>query len=146
MYADAASCLHSTWLRRGPSAGCSGCRLAAPGAGFPRAGKAAAKRIAARERRIKAQYGAYSAGQAAAAEAEDALDLVSNAAGRAADEAQAAAASCGHLRAELARRQEGVEAAQARLEAARVRLALEGQQLGSLQQKVWGSGRVASRG
>lgn len=74
--------------------------------------------------------------QAAAAEAEDQLDLMFNALGRAADEAQRQLAACGHLRAELARRQAGVQAAQARLEATRVRQALEGQQLGSLQQKV----------
>ena len=75
------------------------------------------------------------------AEAEDKADLLSNSLGRAADEAQRQAAASGHLRAELERRAAAVEAAQGRLDAARVRVALEGHQLGSLQQKVSGHAR-----
>ncbi|PRW50762.1 flagella associated isoform B [Chlorella sorokiniana] len=100
------------------------------------AGAAIQKRIAARERQIKAHYDAYHTSQASAADAEDALDLMANSLGAAEDEAQRGAAACGHLRAELERRRAAVEAAQGKLEAARVRLALEGRQLGSLQQKV----------
>ena len=106
----------------------------------PAAGAAIQKRIAARERQIKAHYDAFHSSQAAAADAEDALDLMANNLGAAEDEAQRAAAACGHLRAELERRREAVAGAQAKLEAARVRLVLEGQQLGSLQQKVRGPG------
>lgn len=101
-------------------------------------GAALQKHIAAGERRIKAQYDAYSRHQAAAAEAEDALDLLSDSLGQASDEAQRQAATCGHLRGELERRAAVVTAAKTKLEAARVRVAMEGQQLGSLQQKVGG--------
>lgn len=104
-------------------------------------GAAIQKRIAERERQIKAHYDTFHAGQAAAADAEDALDLMANSLGAAEDEAQRGAAACGHLRAELERRRAAVEVAQGKLEAARVRLALEGQQLGSLQQKVGGLAR-----
>ncbi|EFN56849.1 hypothetical protein CHLNCDRAFT_144442 [Chlorella variabilis] len=100
------------------------------------AGAAAQKRILAQERSIKGLYGAFASSQAAVAEAEDKADLLSNSLGRAADEAQRQAAASGHLRAELERRAAAVEAAQGRLDAARVRVALEGHQLGSLQQKI----------
>ena len=107
------------------------------------AGAAVQKRISQRELQIKRLFDSYTASQAAVAEAEDHSDLLANSLGRAADEAQRAAAAAGHLRAELTRRGAAVEAAQAKLEAARLRLQLEGQQLGGLQQKV-GAGLAKS--
>ena len=109
------------------------------------AGAAIQKRIAAHERRIKSHYDAFHASQALATDAEDALDFMANSLGAAEDEAQRGTAACGHLRAELQRRAAAVEAAQGKLEAARVRLALEGQQLGSLQQKVGGGSGKGGR-
>lgn len=72
-------------------------------------------------------------------EAQDQLDLMSNSLGRAADDAQAQAAASGHLRAELERRTAALADARAKLDATRLRLQLEGQQLGNLQQKVGGA-------
>ena len=108
----------------------------APGPSRPLAGAAAQRRIAAGERRLKALYDSLTAGQAAAAEAEAAADLLANDVGGAADEAARQAAVCGHLRAEVARWGAAVEAAQANLEAARVRAALEARHLGGLQAQL----------
>jgi chromosome segregation ATPase len=99
-------------------------------------GAAVQNRISQRELQIRQLYDSYTASQAAVAEAEDHSDLLANSLGRAADEAQRAAAAASHLRAELERRGAAVRAAQAKLEAAQLRLQLEGQQLGGLQQKV----------
>jgi chromosome segregation ATPase len=104
------------------------------------AGACAQRRIAERERHIKGLFDAYAAGQAAAAEAEDKADLLSNSLGRAADEARCQVAAIARLRAGVEQREAAVEAAQAAVDAARVRVQLEGQHLGSLEQKV---GRLA---
>lgn len=70
------------------------------------------------------------------AEAEDQVDLMSNSLGRAADDVQRQLAAARHLRAELERRTAATAAAREKMEATRLRLQLEGRQLGSLQQRV----------
>ncbi|KAL4443384.1 hypothetical protein ABPG75_011121 [Micractinium tetrahymenae] len=100
------------------------------------AGRAAQKRILQQERGIKALYDAYGSAQTGVAEAQDQLDVMSNTLGRAADDVQRQVAAAGHLRAELEQRTAAAAAAQERMEATRLRLQLEGQQLGSLQHKI----------
>jgi predicted nucleic acid-binding Zn-ribbon protein len=101
-------------------------------------GEAAQRLILQQERQIKGLYESYRSSQAAAAEAEDKADQLANSLGQATDQVQVQAAASRHLRAELERRAAAVESAQARVDSARVRLQLEAQQLGSMQQKVSG--------
>ena len=74
-------------------------------------GAAVQNRISQRELQIRQLYDSYTASQAAVAETEDHSDLLANSLGRAADEAQRAAAAASHLRAELERRGAAVRAA-----------------------------------
>lgn len=107
----------------------------APAATCP-AGRAAEKAILQRERGITALYTAYGSARAGLADAEDQLDLMSNTLGSTVDDVQRQLAAAGHLRAEIGRREAAAAAARDRMEATRHRLQLEGQQLGSLQQRV----------
>lgn len=99
-------------------------------------GRGLGKRIAARERGIKRSYDALASAQTTAAEAEDGLDLLTNSAAGAADEAARATAANGHLRAEVARRAVGLEEAQQALGAARARLEAGVAGLGGAQERL----------
>ena len=96
------------------------------------ASAALSKQIAAQERGIKHQYNAFAAEQAAQADAEDQLDLLTNSTAGAADEASTVAAANGHLRAEVARRAVAVEMAQQHLAATQERVEAAASQLGTI--------------
>eukprot|EP00887_Chlorella_sp_A99_P001108 scaffold14.g1108.t1 len=94
------------------------------------------KQIAARERGNKRAYDTFAAEQSVAAEAEDALDLLTNDAAHVAEQAAQQGAANGHLRADVARRAVALEMAQQDLAATRRRLEQEGAAVDSMQARL----------